>query len=345
MLPSVKRNGGRGGLAMQSASHEGALGGRNMVASGSDSRLLGRTASVGNRPPPGSTRGILKAGRSAADMILQPIDRKSSKEKQPQTSEVAVPAVPELSEEDKQRKAARQADDALTMRAMQLSNKHRLDFLEVRLTLRAWEESKAKAGSESFSYDDFQKFLMRVFDTQKVPEDIVKLLYRSTCKDAKGGTTDFNLDAFLNWYMMNLFTAVPKLQGDAGKMASEQLTADLCEQFGLQPSELDKVKKMFDRYDEDGSGEMEQDEFESMIYQLVGAKQGDISLERLKSFWREIDRDGSGAVDFSEFVEWYLKYFGECGGGGPTEAFYASFMPQKQCRQALVNQMVNGLVA
>lgn len=339
MLPSVKRNGGRGGVAMHAATIEGAPGGRRMVTSGSDSRLLMRAGSVGNRQLPGSTR--LKPARSAAEVVLQP-DRKLSKEKQPQPSEVTVPAVPELSEEEKKKKAAREADDSLTIRAMRLSKKHRVDFLEVKVTLRSWEQSKAETGSASFSYNDFHKFLMRVFDVQKVPEDIVQLLYSSTCKNAKGETTDFNVDAFLNWYMMNLFKTVPKLQGDATKMASEQLTTDLCEKYGLQPSDLDKVKKMFDQYDEDGSGEMERDEFECMIHQLVGAKPGDISAERLKGFWREIDRDGSGAAEFSEFVEWYLKYFGESSSGGPTEAFYASFSPQKQCRLALANQRMGG---
>jgi len=336
MLPSVKRNGSRNGIAMQSASHEG-LGARKMVASGSDSRLLVRTGNVPTRASPGGSRA--NPSRSAANIILQP-ERKSSKENQPQLSQAAVTAVPELSEEEKKKKAAREIDDALTMKAMQLSKQYRMDFLEVKLTLRAWEDSKAKTGSQSFSYDNFKKFLMRVFDLKQVPEEIGQLLYRSTCKDAKGETTEFNLDAFLNWYMMNMFTTVPKLQGDATKMASEQLTTDLCEKYGLQPTDLDKCKKMFDKYDEDGSGEMEQDEFESMVHQLVGAKPGEISAERLKAFWREIDLDGSGAVEFSEFVEWYLKYFGESGGGGgPTEAFYASFMPQKQCRQALMNQM------
>jgi len=341
MLPSVRRNGGRGGVATQAATIEGALGSRKMVASASDSRLPVRTASVGNRPLPGSTR--LKPVRSAADVVLEPIQRRGSIMKPPAMvaqPEVITPAVPEMSEEEKQKKAAREADDSLTIRAMQLSKKHRVDFLEVKVTLRCYEESKAKSGSSSFSLNDFQKFLMRVFDVKAIPEDIVGLLYRSTCKDAKGETTDFNVDAFLNWYMMNMFTTVPKLQGDATKMASEQLTTDLCEQHGLQPADLDKVKKMYDKFDDDGSGEMEQDEFESMIHQLVGAKPGDISAERLKAFWREIDRDGSGAVDFPEFVEWYLKYFGASGGGGPTESFYASFMPQKQCRQALVNQMM-----
>jgi len=212
--------------------------------------------------------------------------------------------------------------------------------LEVKVILRTLERAQAQSGSSTFQLDAFKKFLCGVFDASKVPEDISLQLFKLTCKDAKGEVKDFNLDQFLDWYMMNMFTTVSKLRGDQGQIASNQLTQELCEKHGLQPADLDKVKKKFDKFDEDGSGEIEQDEFELMIYSLVNAKEGDISVARLNCFWREIDRDGSGSVDFGEFVEWYLKYFRDADSSDATESFYASFAPQKQRQQALMQQQM-----
>eukprot|EP00441_Pelagodinium_beii_P016341 CAMPEP_0197659036 /NCGR_PEP_ID=MMETSP1338-20131121/45925_1 /TAXON_ID=43686 ORGANISM="Pelagodinium beii, Strain RCC1491" /NCGR_SAMPLE_ID=MMETSP1338 /ASSEMBLY_ACC=CAM_ASM_000754 /LENGTH=314 /DNA_ID=CAMNT_0043235777 /DNA_START=208 /DNA_END=1152 /DNA_ORIENTATION=+ len=303
--------------------------------------------SVGQRP----LQGASGARRSVGE-ILQPLERRPSKDnsaaqlpirKGSKEKEGAaageVAAAPELSEEEQKKKAAKEADEALSMRAMNLAKRHRLEFLEVKVMLRSLEAHNVKTGGLTFSFPDFQKFLCGVFDVHKVPDDVAMQLHRSTCKDGKGELKDFAVDEFLDWYMMNMFTLVAKLRGDAKQVASIELTQELCDKHGLKPADLDKVKKQFDKFDEDGSGEIEQDEFQAMIYNLVQAKPGDISDDRIKSFWREIDRDGSGSVDFAEFVEWYLKYFGD-NSSGPTESFYASFAPQKQRQTALINAAI-----
>jgi len=120
------------------------------------------------------------------------------------------------------------------------------------------------------------------------------------------------------------------------------LVDSLARKHNISSVDLDKIKKRFDQFDTDKSGEIEFDEFELMMGKLLGlGKPGDLPRERLERFWKEIDKDGSGSVDFSEFTEWYLKYFSNSEAGGPLQAFYASFSPDVQRRNTSSTEAAN----
>merc|ERR1719161_1946761 len=73
--------------------------------------------------------------------------------------------------------------------------------------------------------------------------------------------------------------------------------------------DVEKVKKVFDKYDEDGSGQMEKEEFKLMMTDLicVGKLKGlQVPNGLLEDQWLSVDHDGSGEVDFDEFCEWYF---------------------------------------
>jgi len=87
--------------------------------------------------------------------------------------------------------------------------------------------------------------------------------------------------------------------------------------------EVEMLKRAFDRFDVDGSGRIEFNEFAALLGVLLCV--GDISSlpqKRIRSFWREIDADGSGEVDFNEFIPWYLSYFVTGRGTNPLADFY-----------------------
>ena len=69
------------------------------------------------------------------------------------------------------------------------------------------------------------------------------------------------------------------------------------------------MKKVFDKYDADGSGQIEKDEFKLMMTDLVcvGKLKGlEVPNGLLEDQWLSVDHDGSGEVDFDEFCEWYF---------------------------------------
>jgi len=107
-------------------------------------------------------------------------------------------------------------------------------------------------------------------------------------------------------------------------------TRDLTRKYGLSIAEVDTVHSMFEFFDEDGSGEIEFDEFEKLLYKLMKVpKHAELPASRLQHFWKQIDIDGSGSVCFEEFLQWYIKYFDLKGTSNisPMEQFYRSVRP------------------
>jgi hypothetical protein len=108
----------------------------------------------------------------------------------------------------------------------------------------------------------------------------------------------------------------------------EKRMRELATQMDLNICDVEDIEREFNRYDEDGSGEIEYPEFRSLLCELLKAKPEDIPERRMTQLWTEIDADKSGCVDFEEFLEWYTKYFFDGGaniGGNPMEQFYAGF--------------------
>jgi hypothetical protein len=109
----------------------------------------------------------------------------------------------------------------------------------------------------------------------------------------------------------------------------EKHMRDLANKMDLNICDVEAIEREFNRYDEDGSGEIEFPEFKCLLCELLKAKSEDIPDRRLNQLWGEIDADKSGCVDFEEFLEWYTKYFVDgdagVGGGNPMEQFYAGY--------------------
>lgn len=80
------------------------------------------------------------------------------------------------------------------------------------------------------------------------------------------------------------------------------------EQHMLLP-DVEKIKRIFDGFDTDGSGEIEKNEFKHILYRLMDVNEADVSDKKMERYWKELDWDGSGAVSFDEFLVWYATLF------------------------------------
>jgi Ca2+-binding EF-hand superfamily protein len=65
--------------------------------------------------------------------------------------------------------------------------------------------------------------------------------------------------------------------------------------------EMNDVKNLFDEFDDDGSGEIGEEELRALI-QMLGVT---FNEDELKATMLELDKDGSGEVDFQEFYKWW----------------------------------------
>lgn len=201
-----------------------------------------------------------------------------------------------------------------------------LDLTEVRYIVRAFQQARQlKPPPEPLQLQDIKTILEQVFENH-MDFETAKQAHVATCEGERSGQSpkETEVERFCEWYRANAF-----LLGQVGQKNSY----DLAKRHDVSPLVIDKVRRQFDRYDTDGSGEIEYEEFLGMLMELLGVKsQDDLSRDRLQRFWAEIDSDGSGCVEFEEFVAWYLLYFDphliESGTStGPLQAFYASFNP------------------
>jgi len=111
---------------------------------------------------------------------------------------------------------------------------------------------------------------------------------------------------FLKWYRSNGFKEDMLLTED------EQRMRQLAKMHNISTTYLDHIRLAFDTYDRDGSGSIDESEFEQVLHKaLKMPAHVQLPPKRIKYFWAEIDTDASGKACFEEFLQWWLKYFSE----------------------------------
>lgn len=226
----------------------------------------------------------------------------------------------------------------LRFEAMALCKRHQMSYSEVMTVLEA-VQTCTSTQSGGMPLERFRTFMQRALYVEQINDDLLRSAF-SSC----ASTGFINVDEFLNWYKMHMFSVVAGLTADAEHAVSSKLVETIAHRHNLRVSEVDRIYSHFQKYDLDKSGQIEFMEFEAMIKSLIGVSQAtDLPKERLQRFWYEMDSDGNGIVDFGEFAQWYIKYFpvsaaSSDNGGGVLEHFYASYSPDVQRSNCLDTQ-------
>eukprot|EP00747_Dinoflagellata_sp_TGD_P082275 gnl/TRDRNA2_/TRDRNA2_161636_c0_seq2.p1 gnl/TRDRNA2_/TRDRNA2_161636_c0~~gnl/TRDRNA2_/TRDRNA2_161636_c0_seq2.p1 ORF type:complete len:349 (+),score=79.18 gnl/TRDRNA2_/TRDRNA2_161636_c0_seq2:28-1047(+) len=238
-------------------------------------------------------------------------------------------------------KVAKPRSQKVDIAACQLAAKHHLTLYEVKKIKKGFENDDGGGLNES----EFHSVLCTIFKVKKVDDKVLHEAYEASRQKDTGA----QLEKFLQWYIQHMFSEVSDLTADALRSASEKLVMSLAQQHQVSPLVIDKIKKQFDHYDADGSGEIDYDEFQDMFCDIVKCHdKSDLNQAQIRKFWREVDKDGSGGVDFAEFVAWYLRYFDpdseevnsfNTHGTSPMEHFYDNFNPTVQRRNSMMQMM------
>lgn len=197
------------------------------------------------------------------------------------------------------------------------------------LNLPLEEVQRLKEQFESFDTDksgdvsvaEFSLLLARlaqVDDSKALPQEMLRMHWREVDLDGSG---DITFPEFAKWYSAHGFNEEMLLE------PNERMVRNIARKHGFPLIEVERMKKQFDMYDEDGSGEIEMAEFEMLLYRLLRVPRNEeLPPNRVRQFWQEIDQDRSGQVDFEEFLCWYTRYFNLDGSTAvsPIEEFYKS---------------------
>jgi Ca2+-binding EF-hand superfamily protein len=99
----------------------------------------------------------------------------------------------------------------------------------------------------------------------------------------------------------------------------------LARKLDLDALDMDRYKRHFDNFDEDGSGQIEKDEFEEMLYKCLHIPRHiGLPQSRVQQLWSAADKDGGGGIDLEEFIVFYQKYFAqEKGARAGIDSYYS----------------------
>lgn len=176
--------------------------------------------------------------------------------------------------------------------------------------------------SGTLEYSEFTEVMKRVLNikpNETVPQAQLDAGWKAADEDGSG-ILDFR--EFLTWFSSHGFAQDMLLTDE------QRWIRTIAKKFEVPIDDIEAVKRVFDKYDEDGSGHLELEEFSLMLEKLLKVPpELELPKGRVKSYFAEIDLDGSGEVDFEEFLDWYVKYFdinGGCTNASPIEAFYGN---------------------
>lgn len=219
------------------------------------------------------------------------------------------------------RSAPKQLDDLSTFQAHDLAMSWNLPCGQV---TRAWQCFKRydKDDDGLLSSDEFQMLLRSVLrEAFSSAKEIPRSLFTQAdeIKSEKRAVTFID---FLLWITQNSFSE------DILADDEQRFIRRIARKLDAPVVEIEMVKRHFDSFDTDRSGQIEYDEFYQLLGKLLNLDDmSDLPESRVKSFWREVDDDGSGVIEFSEFAPWYVGYFGGLQGETPLVNFYRKVRP------------------
>lgn len=100
-----------------------------------------------------------------------------------------------------------------------------------------------------------------------------------------------------------LMSRVNKFEETIEVSEEEKFLREVSKTYGIHVSEVERLKKMFDKFDEDKSGEIARDEFNKMYRALENIPESMELPDRvIERSWQKVDVDQSGNISFEEFL-------------------------------------------
>lgn len=181
-------------------------------------------------------------------------------------------------------------------------------------------------GSGTLDLDEFEQAVVKLLQLQLQEPSLAPERAKAICSwcwwDADGDNSgSITFREFLKWYCSNGF------KEDLLLTENEQWLRSMAKKYKVNPNYVETIKRCFDTYDTDHSGEVDVDEFKQVLYKALKIPTNlELPASRIAYFWGEVDGDGSGSVVFEEFLQWWLRYFDGVTSGQqgelPFEGFY-----------------------
>jgi hypothetical protein len=132
----------------------------------------------------------------------------------------------------------------------------------------------------------------------RVPPKILSEAFRHA---AVLGELEFG--QFAAWFSSRCFCEDVSLDKE-----SKQLRR-IARKHSIHHAEVESYKQIFNRFDKDGSGTIDCNEFEELLCTCIKAPVSiGLPAARVKNLWQIADEDGDAEINFEEFLAFYTKY-------------------------------------
>lgn len=184
---------------------------------------------------------------------------------------------------------------------MTMARKHKLPLEEVRMRRQEFQ-SYALDEEGKMPHLEFRDVVRRYCGIEPGGDIPAHLLRQHDKMESGAGVT---FEDFLLWTVVTAWLP-ERLVSDPEERRLRQIARD----NGLCITDVERIKATFDKFDNDGSGYIEEKEFRNLVLTLMNVKNpSDVSAKRLHRYWCEVDSDRSGSISFEEFLQWYYNLF------------------------------------
>lgn len=114
---------------------------------------------------------------------------------------------------------------------------------------------------------------------------------------------DLTFEEFLQWSVKNAF-----LEEMLVDPKDRELRA-LARNQNFNILQVEECRAVFDRFDFDKSGFIEEEEFRQVLAVLWNLPEKELPGKRMRRFWSEVDTDRLGKVSFKSFAMWWFKVY------------------------------------
>lgn len=275
------------------------------------------------------TTGGIPSPSAPPDMALKFLQKRIAERAEQDNQKKAVAKTQERAIEKEERQvryatlaAPKSAEAAKSLKL--IAENHGLTSSEVLDAKETFDRFDADH-SGTIELAEFAEMLCKTLGYESIDDLPPKMLKTEFIDADTDGSGQMDFEEFLVWWKANRFEEALMLDR---KQVEVRM---LARKHDLDVSTADDIYRQFVRFDTDGSGAIDLEEFKEILLHLLKLKEEDLPENRLLKFWREVDSDGSGEIEFEEFMLWYNKYFSGNNKGGhrnPMQSFYQSFRPR-----------------
>jgi len=206
------------------------------------------------------------------------------------------------------RSRANTMDEVVFSQVLQVSKQTNLSVDEVHDKMKDFIDFDT-GGNGSLSLQEFEFAVRKVCNVRPGSPVPAHLLARHWSTVDSDGDGKVSFEEYVAWSMEVAYSEEALVPN-----AGERILRALAREHGIPIGDVEKIRIIFDEFDTDGSGNIENEEFFNVIMKLMNVKNpSDVSPKKLQRYWVEVDADGSGEVSFEEFFLWYIRVGGGAG--------------------------------